>query len=467
MSVNFSLKGLLKLLYNSPPPPGEDPRRVSDNFNRLARGTYPNGLEAEFKYDPAEVINIRIHVRSGSNSDPPGRDGCAHYTEHMSFCGNAETQALLREFRSAGGKCNASTGNDQTVYEFSVPRSEDNEKLLYRLSSRIVFNHDMNPDQFENEREILTTEMDEKVDNSRYDPVLYLASHSFGLDKPFFLENGGSRQTLAAMNLQDIVDFRRKHYVASNMKVVVTGGLPQSTCENLRTYFGSQPMAERPDKSGDRKASYSGGYSHVDAPESLQTYVGVAFPYPERERDPPRKVYAERQILDEYVSAAIEDSLRGERDRRVYRVEPQRCHFRDIGLFTVTTNARSDRADAVLPAIAGVMNDLAAGRVDPVLFRTAVAQSKRNLAEIKESNDFDPRGTDNVLDRMNFYKTDQQTLDSLTPDDLTALAGKMLREPPGMVTMGDITCVQSYDQFVSMLSTTSAAPQQAPVPAVT
>jgi predicted Zn-dependent peptidase len=461
--VNFSLKGLLKLLYNTPPPPppAEDPKTLADRFNNLARGTFESGLYAETKGVPADVIKMRIDVKTGSSADPLGLEGLAHVTEHMAFYGSRETQRLMREFEARGGYANAGTREDVTTYEFSVPNAGDNETFLYQLASRIVLNHEMEPDQLEKEKEPLTAEVARRGYAMKDNPLVELVRQSFGLDMPDHLQTGGTPETFAKISIDDVRAFREKYYIPSNMKLMLSGVAGDSAYRGLKESFGAPPRLPPPDQSGKRKAVYQGGYRHLEGETGAQTYVGVSF------SSPSEISYAQLGVMDNYLTAALQRRLRGPDDRPVYDFDAYRHRFRDQVITCVMTNARTDRAGTILPAIAETMKDLAAGKVDPVLLTTALAQGKRSLAEAKESSDYSPRETENAYERQEQYDRDRKIVDSTTAEDLSALARRMLEHPPTLVTKGDVSHVQSYDQFVSMLDTVSPAPQQAPVLAAT
>src|SRR5579862_6747511 len=83
-----------------------------------------NGLHVYLISDPGtEQSAAGIAVESGSWDDPKEYPGMAHFLEHMLFMG---TGAYPQEFEymqfifDHGGKVNAYTASDRTVYMFSV-----------------------------------------------------------------------------------------------------------------------------------------------------------------------------------------------------------------------------------------------------------------------------------------------------------------------------------------------------------
>ena len=83
-----------------------------------------NGLRVIVVSDPDAVVaaaSMDVHVGSGDN--PPGREGLAHFLEHMLFLGT-EKYPNADEYQSFikanGGSNNAYTSFDHTNYYFSI-----------------------------------------------------------------------------------------------------------------------------------------------------------------------------------------------------------------------------------------------------------------------------------------------------------------------------------------------------------
>lgn len=92
-----------------------------------------NGLQVYLVSDPgAEQSAAGVAVGAGSWEDPKEYPGMAHFLEHMLFMG---TGAYPNEFEymqfinDHGGKVNAFTASDRTVYMFSVNNDAFDESL--------------------------------------------------------------------------------------------------------------------------------------------------------------------------------------------------------------------------------------------------------------------------------------------------------------------------------------------------
>ncbi|MEM7174848.1 MAG: insulinase family protein [Chlamydiota bacterium] len=83
-----------------------------------------NGLEAYLVSDPsANQSAAALSVETGSWADPKDLPGIAHFTEHLLFMGSKKypaENAYERLVSEHGGRLNAFTASDATVYSFSI-----------------------------------------------------------------------------------------------------------------------------------------------------------------------------------------------------------------------------------------------------------------------------------------------------------------------------------------------------------
>src|ERR1700734_340593 len=80
---------------------------------------FPSGLRVIVEEDHrATVVGVFSLVGAGSTSDPPGKEGLAHYVEHLAFRsrpdGKNSVWSLIE--RAGAGAWNASTSLDETLY---------------------------------------------------------------------------------------------------------------------------------------------------------------------------------------------------------------------------------------------------------------------------------------------------------------------------------------------------------------
>ncbi len=96
-------------------------------------GTLPNGMRYAIMHNatPAGSVSVRFRIGAGSMQESDSQRGLAHFLEHMAFRGSAHVadgeidKSLERLGLRFGADTNASTEQDQTVYQFDLPKSDD------------------------------------------------------------------------------------------------------------------------------------------------------------------------------------------------------------------------------------------------------------------------------------------------------------------------------------------------------
>ena len=86
--------------------------------------TLPNGLRLILSEDHSTpIVHVSVWYHVGSKNERPGRTGFAHLFEHMMFKGskNVEPESHTSIIASVGGRSNAYTTEDETVFWQTLP----------------------------------------------------------------------------------------------------------------------------------------------------------------------------------------------------------------------------------------------------------------------------------------------------------------------------------------------------------
>ncbi|WP_299436355.1 pitrilysin family protein [uncultured Aquimarina sp.] len=205
--------------------------------------TLDNGLEVilhEDHSDPIVAVATMMHV--GSNREKPGKTGFAHFFEHMSFNDSENTpvganRKLIPEW---GGQRNGGTWSDGTVYYEVVPKDAF-EKILWIDSDRYGYMiNTVTEAALEREKQVVKNEKRQRVDNAPYgytDEIvrknLYPEGH------PYSWTVIGSLPDLQSATLEDVKEFYKQYYGASNGSLVIAGDIDiEETKELVKKWFG-------------------------------------------------------------------------------------------------------------------------------------------------------------------------------------------------------------------------------------
>ena len=205
--------------------------------------TLKNGLDVLLVHDP-EVHRsaAALAVGVGSLYDPESKMGLAHYLEHMLFLGTRkfpEVGSFQKYINENSGGSNAYTGGDITNYFFEVSH-EGFEEALDRFSD--FFKAPLF-DKTYAEREVnaVNSEHDKNKlnDGWRSNYVTTLISEP---GHPISKFGTGNKETLAGDNQAALLDFYKKYYSGSNMKLSILSYLPlENQAELARKYFAEIP----------------------------------------------------------------------------------------------------------------------------------------------------------------------------------------------------------------------------------
>ncbi|WP_020407664.1 insulinase family protein [Hahella ganghwensis] len=207
--------------------------------------TLDNGLQAMLISDPeTDKAAAALDVDVGSGDDPKGREGLAHFLEHMLFLGT-EKYPEPDEYQSFinrnGGNHNAFTAFEHTNYFFDVD-ADYLEPALDRFSQQFVAPL-FSEEYVDREKNAVHSEYTSKImdDGRRFFAVVKQAVNQ---DHPMAKFAVGNLDTLADREgsavKDDLLKFYEEHYSSDHMKLVVYGKDDLDTLEStVRAKFSA------------------------------------------------------------------------------------------------------------------------------------------------------------------------------------------------------------------------------------
>ncbi len=240
-----------------------DALALEDPADRLRVTALENGLTVLTLEDRSTpVVSFQVFVRVGS-ADEGRYTGLAHLFEHMMFKGSAhlapEQHARLVEER--GGRVNAYTGRDQTVYYEDV--AGEHLPLVVALEAERIRHLDISEKTLEREREVVLEERrlrtEESPQGTAFEELLALSFKAHPYRRPVI----GWRSDLEKVGVKACRDFFRTYYAPDNLVLVVVGDFETPRLlELVREHFGDmEPRGEiprnpteEPEQNGERRA---------------------------------------------------------------------------------------------------------------------------------------------------------------------------------------------------------------------
>ncbi len=203
-----------------------------------------------------ETVSIGVFVGTGSRNEDKKVNGISHFLEHMAFKGTKTRNArqIAEEFENIGGRINAYTSKERTVYYVKVLKQH--AQFAVEFLSDILQNSTFDEVELEKERGVILQEI--AMTNDTPDDIVF----------DYFQEKAYPDQALGrcilgpAKNIKkfkrsDFVDYVSAQYNYSNMAVVAAGNIKQKDLVKYsEKYFNNlgDKSIKKPEK-----AKYKGG----------------------------------------------------------------------------------------------------------------------------------------------------------------------------------------------------------------
>ncbi|MEW6126292.1 MAG: pitrilysin family protein [Acidobacteriota bacterium] len=183
-----------------------------------------NGMKILIQEDHSiPSVALYIFYRIGSRNERPGTTGLSHFFEHMMFNGAKKYGAgeFDRVMEAAGGRNNAYTSNDVTVYQdWFTPSALE---LIFDLEGDRIQNLAFDPKIIESERGVVASERRTSVDANNFgllNEQLYAAAFTA---HPYQWPVVGWMVDIENWKMEDLKKHFEMGYAPNNATMVVVG----------------------------------------------------------------------------------------------------------------------------------------------------------------------------------------------------------------------------------------------------
>lgn len=241
-----------------------------------------NGMKVIVKQDSrAPVAVSQLWYRVGSVDEVNGRTGLSHLLEHMMFKGTAQVPAgeFSRLIAQAGGKDNAFTSRDYTVYFQQL--AAGSLPLALKLEADRMAHLNFANDAFKSELEVVKEERRWRTDDQPTGVLMESLYASAFVADPVRYPVIGWMDDLQHMQPDDLRQWYRHWYAPNNATLVVVGDVdPQAVIAEARRQFGPLPKVAMPERRPQQEPAQTGERRlRVKAPSRLP-YLAMAWKAP-------------------------------------------------------------------------------------------------------------------------------------------------------------------------------------------
>jgi zinc protease len=279
-------------------------------YEGIRTETLPNGLRVFLKPVPgAPVVTTMVAYKVGSADENLNATGLSHYLEHLMFKGTDKLMPgdIDRMTMRGGGRNNANTSEDMTVYHFDF--APDQWDIALRIEAERMRNLRIDErHEFQQEKGAVISELKGDEDNPYDLEFKAIVPLLFGKTAPYGHPIIGEREHVEAATAQIIKAHYDRWYHPNNAALIVAGEFdPDKAMARIRELFGPIPAGNLPERK-------------VAPPVSRDKPVRVELP---SKFEVPRMVMGFNSVKigdpDFYALEVIQSILSGGKTTRLYR----------------------------------------------------------------------------------------------------------------------------------------------------
>ncbi len=262
------------------------PAIAADTTPAFATKTLENGLEIVVIPDRrAPVVTHMVWYKVGSADEERGKSGIAHFLEHLMFKGTKTVpeREFSQKVAEIGGQENAFTTTDYTAYYQKVDPSA--LEMVMRYEADRMHNLVLTEAVVAPERNVILEERRQRVDSSPEAILGEAVNAALYANHPYGVPIIGFEYEIAALTLDDAIEFYNRYYTPNNAILVVAGDVEAENVFALaESHYGKVPRRAEPgvrkrpmepEPTAARRVSYAD--PRVATPSIQRSYVVAAY----------------------------------------------------------------------------------------------------------------------------------------------------------------------------------------------
>ena len=315
-------------------------KMVLDNGLRIVSSAMPH----------TRSVCICIFIGTGSRYEMAEQAGLSHFVEHLCFKGTERrptAKELSETIDGVGGILNGGTDKELTVYWAKVARPHF--LLALDLLGDMLRNSKFDPLDMENERKIIIEELNMCMDSpqSRVDMLI---DEVIWPAQPLGRDVAGSKETVAAIDRNMLLDYLSTHYLPSNTVVSVAGDISHNEVVDavmsaLGDWPDGVPMSWVPADNGQDASRLVVEPRKTEQAHLCLAVRGISHMHPDR-----FILDLLNLILGEGMSSRLFLEIR-ERRGLAYEIHSHVSHFHDSGSVNICAGVDPKRVEDAIEAI--------------------------------------------------------------------------------------------------------------------
>lgn len=391
----------------------------------------------EVKNNP--IVMIDTWVKTGSIDENDTNNGVAHFLEHLFFKGskNYPNNEFDKILESKGASTNAATSKDFTHFHILIP-SKDFETAL-KLHADMLTNPLVPPVELDKERQVVIREIERSNDNPQR--ILYNNfTKSLYKQHSYRREVLGTKEIIANIPREEIMNFYQKHYAPENMITVIVGDVNAQDANVLvQKYFSNGLKTEKPQKRNLKQDKRPENQIVVSSKQDINTtYLLMGFKCGQKITD--KDSYALdllSTLMGDGRSSVLYKELK-DKDRLVQGVSAGHSSSLDDSVFFISANLHDQNLSKVENKIFDIIKDFQSKNVSPSDLERAKKMIERDTLYARESVSATASeiGYCTLLTGdWNFYNDYLDNIKKVTANDVKNVAKKYLDKNHAVISV--------------------------------
>jgi len=390
--------------------------------------TLDNGLRIITATMPlTRSVSICIFIGVGSRYETEPQAGISHFIEHLRFKGTPK-RTTAREISEAiegvGGILNAGTDKELTLYWCKV--AQPHFHLAMDVLADMLLHSKFDPADIERERQVIIEEINMGKD-SPSQLVGMLIDELLWPDHPLGRDIAGSKESVAAITRDMMLDYLAHQYLPSNTVVGIAGALQHQDMvtvvgQALGDWAYQQPRSEY---SAYKEQPFP--RLHIERKDTEQAHLclaltGLPLLHPKR-----FTLALLNVILGEGMSSRLFAEIR-DRLGLAYSIHSYVEHFLDTGSVTIYAGVEPKNLPVAIKAILEQLSQLKETVPEPELTKAKELSKGRLLLRMEDSRSVAGwmGGQEILTGRILSVDQVMSIIDAIAAEELRQLAQELL-----------------------------------------
>ncbi len=308
--------------------------------------TLPNGIRLLFKYSASAITHCCFMVNAGARDEADGKDGLAHFIEHLLFkeTERRSTNQILNRLELVGADLNAYTTKEYTCLHASLLKQHLERAM--DLFEDLIFHSTFPEDEMQKERGVILDEIASYLDQPEeaiqddFEGVLF-KGHPFGNNIL------GTPESVNALTKADIDHFIGSNYNTAQMVFGVFGDYDFNKLIKLFSKYFEGIAVNNHQKNRIAPSAVMGGTLIVKKPISQTHCIIGNRAYASNSPHKYGLLLLNNLLGGMGMSSRLNLEIR-EKHGIAYTIESGYTSFTDTGIFNIYFGTDAEKADKAL-----------------------------------------------------------------------------------------------------------------------